>query len=674
MKLPELTKPTSAGPRAARWLAVGLLIVLFAIPTQAFAQCAGAVGIENDGTDLNGNFIPDYVFGDLGSTVNWTLTPRAGDVLNVTVDQVKFGLTCWDNGDAVPCDPPGNDGQAGNNALTPLQFTSLTGGTCNATLNSVAAGIVTFDLPEATLNQTGCTIIFATELQDRGIDSTINFVTPAVAFDGTCSGGLDGSAAGSAALEIVDPEIDVTKTGPDTAKVGDEITYTIGFTALSDGALLGVCTGNDTVLGPLGVFVDGVPRDFLYTVKVDDPRPLPNTATITCDVTGSASDVSDFDNHSVTVIDPSINVTKTGPDTAKVGDEITYTIGFTDTGTGTLGECTGSDTLLGDLGVFVDGVTRDFLRTALVTDPNPLPNTATITCDVEGFDNQASGSDGHSVDLIDPSVDLTKECRPDPVNVDETIEWAITVNNTGDIDLDCVVNDPTAGFVDEPVMVAAGGSETLNASRTVVIGDAPVISNTATVSCPIPGFDNEVDASDTADCEVVVVNEFCRTPGFWGLHADDSKRRAHNLTQIVMDYVPGLVICGEVVNNTDVPSNESAIEAMCVSPQGDLKLQLARHLTAAALNCVVSGGGADCTGVSIGADWAIANDVCINGGDYSYWGGIIDDWNNGVACHETEFSDSEVFDGIAKLPGPASSSRLCNRAIRNNVTIFSPDP
>ena len=35
---------------------------------------------------------------------------------------------------------------------------------------------------------------------------------------------------------------------------------------------------------------------------------------------------------------PAITVTKTGPAIAKVGDTITYTIGFTNTGTGTLGE------------------------------------------------------------------------------------------------------------------------------------------------------------------------------------------------------------------------------------------------------------------------------------------------------------------------------------------------
>ena len=65
-------------------------------------------------------------------------------------------------------------------------------------------------------------------------------------------------------------------------KVGDEITYTIVFNNIGIGAVEN-CTGDDTLLGPLGAFDDGVPRDFLYTVLPGDPNPLPNTATITCD-------------------------------------------------------------------------------------------------------------------------------------------------------------------------------------------------------------------------------------------------------------------------------------------------------------------------------------------------------------------------------------------------------
>ena len=98
----------------------------------------------------------------------------------------------------------------------------------------------------------------------------------------------------------------------------------------ADGELFGECTGNDTVTrGDLGVFVSGQTRDFMYTVQGGDADPLPNTATITCEVEGFDNTASDSADHSVDLIAPAIEVTKEGPDLAKVGDEITYTIGFT---------------------------------------------------------------------------------------------------------------------------------------------------------------------------------------------------------------------------------------------------------------------------------------------------------------------------------------------------------
>ena len=386
---------------------------------------------------------------------------------------------------------------------------------------------------------------------------------------------------------------------------------------------------------------------------------------------GFDNTASDSDDHSVDLIAPAIDVTKDGPAVAKVGDEITYTIGFTALADGGfLGECTGSDTLLGDLGVFVSGTPRDFLYTVLDTDADPLPNTATITCAVEGFDNTASDSADHSVDLIFPAVDITKVCRPDPVSVDETIYWDIDVTNTGDVDLECLVNDITAGITDAPLNLAPGDSSTLQESRIVGADDAPVISNTATVSCMVPGFDNEVSDTASDDCEVITRVEICRTPGFWGTHAGTEKRNSTDLALAVINYAGGFEVCGEPITTTDVPDVESSTEAICVSPSGEQRLQLARHLTAAALNCIVSGGGADCTGISIGPDWAAANDVCINGGDYSYWGGIIDDWNNGEECHERELTESDVFEGMPRIPGPAGSSNACNAATTNDVTIF----
>jgi hypothetical protein len=211
----------------------------------------------------------------------------------------------------------------------------------------------------------------------------------------------------------------------------------------------------------------------------------------------------------VSLFVPSLLATTTGPAQAKVGDEVTYTIGFTDTTTGTgfpgFENCTGSDTLLGDLGAFTAGVSREFSYTVLPGDPNPLTNVTTITCGVVGFDNIVENTANTSIDLVNPSVSLTKACAPDPVAVGGTVNWTITVDNTGDADLNCLVNDPTAGFIDEPVTVTAGGSTELFASRIVTAADLPGVSNTATVSCPIGGLDNVVADEASASCSILDV-------------------------------------------------------------------------------------------------------------------------------------------------------------------------
>jgi hypothetical protein len=90
-----------------------------------------------------------------------------------------------------------------------------------------------------------------------------------------------------------------------------------------------------------------------------------------------------------------------------------------------------------------------------------------------------------------------------------------------------------------------------------------------------------------------------------------------------------LTICGETINNTLTDNASSAIEALCVNPRGQQTLQLARQLTATALNCIVSGGDADCTGVSIDAVFDACNAACAAGGTGDSCIQKLDCFNNG---------------------------------------------
>ena len=149
-----------------------------------------------------------------------------------------------------------------------------------------------------------------------------------------------------------------------------------------------------------------------YTVPVGSKDPLVDQGAVTvqdvCNINPIGCNPGEQTQNfgaALSLFEPSIIVHKTGPAQAVVGDEIIYTIGFSDTSTGSgfpgFENCTGNDPLLGgDLGAFTAGVTRDFAYTAQESDPDPLLNTVTITCGVVGFDNEVSDSDSHSVDLI----------------------------------------------------------------------------------------------------------------------------------------------------------------------------------------------------------------------------------------------------------------------------------
>ena len=163
--------------------------------------------------------------------------------------------------------------------------------------------------------------------------------------------------------------------------------------------------------------------------------------------------------------------------------------------------------------------------------------------------------------------------------------------------------------------------------------------------------------------------EFCRTPGFWSTHTADSesgKACAQNVTQAVLDEGGPLLICGEVICNTLVDDASSAVEAMCVAVKGQAERQLARQLTAAGLNCIVTTGSALCDGVSIDEAFDNCNLMCdtdaTNDPDgYTVAGCIaeIDCFNNGGT-----FDDTTGFCGTGTCSN--APTELCNAGDLSN--------
>jgi hypothetical protein len=298
------------------------------------------------------------------------------------------------------------------------------------------------------------------------------------------------------------------------------------------------------------------------------------------------------------------------------------------------------------------------------------------------------------VDVYTVGAILTKDCAPDTeITVPDPISWEICVENTGTLGIDCTVNDATAGITDALVTVAPGATDcSLTASRATTSADVPMVTNTATAVCTATGWDNAVPTDPATDtCTVREPQDaICRTPGFWGTHAGTEKEgRSTNLTQAVIDYAGGSLgtICGVEITDTSVKDyagpgsypgdgDNSAVEGICVPPKGYQPRQLMRQLIAASLNCVVSGGGTDCTGIGIGDDWKAASADCA-AGEVGDWIGIIDDFNNGVGayegCHDRNLTESDVFDDVPyKVPGPAGSSNACKAATQNGFYLVNP--
>jgi hypothetical protein len=203
-----------------------------------------------------------------------------------------------------------------------------------------------------------------------------------------------------------------------------------------------------------------------------------------------------------------------------------------------------------------------------------------------------------------------------------------------------------------------------------------------------------------------VDEEICRTPGFWGTHGGDEKApKSVNVTQDVIDAAGGLDVCGTTITNTDLESNQSAIEAICVAVKGELERQLVRQLTAAALNCATASCStahsdliADCNLTCADGSGTLTINECIDQLDCFNNGGTFDGEfctfpgtcnSGGEACLTdedcTELGDycvpNETCHDRSLCPdgpegefcwfegGPASSPAKCNAARKNDTYV-----
>ena len=214
-----------------------------------------------------------------------------------------------------------------------------------------------------------------------------------------------------------------------------------------------------------------------------------------------------------------IQIDKSGPAQAHVGDTITYSFAVSlvagspgvnsvsvsdpkcDVGTLSAPTKTGGDQDT----TLEQGEVWNYSCTHVVTasDADPLPNTATASgVDVNG--HAVSDTDSHQVDIIHPEITITKTANPTQGSPGERIRYTYKVKNSGDVTLtDVSVNDDVLGHICDIPQLDPGETATCSASYVIPEDAGITVTNVATAAGTDP-LGLKVRDQDDATIDVVL--------------------------------------------------------------------------------------------------------------------------------------------------------------------------
>ena len=467
--------------------------------------CAGSVVFETRQSQSETSVVEDklVVPFDLCSID----VDKDGPDLSKVGDTVEYTVTVTNDGVVTMYKQSIIDSLVGD--LTDGTNVAITGTDCGASL-----------APEA-----DCTITYEYVVQEGDPDPLLNTVT--VVYDNVVTlDGEDKSDTDDHSVELFQPSITFDKTGDTLSKVGDDVDYTITLTNTSSADSPDLeCVISDDLLSltPEQANVTLAHDDPAHVINVSrtvlgsDADPLVNTAEVDCSPIGFPNLLEASDGHSVELFQPSITFDKTGDTLSKVGDDVDYTITLTNTSSADSPdlECVISDDLLSltpeqaNVTLAHDDPAHviNVSRTVLGSDADPLVNTAEVDCSPIGFPNLLEASDGHSVELFQPSITFDK--TGDTLSkVGDDVDYTITLTNTSSADspdLECVISDDLLSLTPEQANVTLAHDDpahVINVSRTVLGSDADPLVNTAEVDCSPIGFPNLLEASDGHSVEL----------------------------------------------------------------------------------------------------------------------------------------------------------------------------
>ena len=300
------------------------------------------------------------------------------------------------------------------------------------------------------------------------------------------------SATSPATVRVVNPAIEIVKTASDPKIItGDAVSYTYMVTNVGD-VPLGNILAVDDMLDITGESIPdlAVGGSFSFTV----PTTLTETTTNTVDVTGydaQGHPVTDSDQATVEVIDPSVSIVKTvDHEHILVGGSVLYTYVVTNTGDAPLMNIVVDDDQLGQVGIAANlGVSESTTFTAPADLLEDTFNIAVVTA-IDEFENPYTDTDEAMVYVHDPAVSIVKTANPTVILAGETVQYTYVVTNDGDYPLDTlVVTDDILGAVGTIPLLAPGASDTLLLSAPV----SEDTTNVATVQAHYGWIDEAAD-------------------------------------------------------------------------------------------------------------------------------------------------------------------------------------
>jgi len=320
--------------------------------------------------------------------------------------------------------------------------------------------------------------------------------------------------------------VGLLKTADAFAYIGDTVTYQIKVYNPSEFDLL-----NINVTDPMLEFEEtipfmaagnttGVTLTLQREVVDTDPNPLINTVSV--EAVDTEGVISTASTQAITDIAVKmLDITKTGPEFAHVGDAVMYSIVVENVGESDIANVTVSDEILGfswmgDLSVAesnVFNITYVVPRNA----SDPLTNVATAYAEVNQTTIYAESE--WSVDILHPNLSVNKTAEPREVYAGQNVTFTIEVTNTGDTALyNLTLTDSMYGEAPVetiPKMLAPGESIMWSFNANVSSG---CFVNKATAT-GLDALGKKVCNSDKVS--VYVKPTVCpRSKGYWKNHPE----------------------------------------------------------------------------------------------------------------------------------------------------------